>query len=59
MKIIDITEKLLPKIQNDRILNNHYCFNPSIAHYRDNIYLCVYRSINYNIDKKIIYLIII
>jgi hypothetical protein len=45
-KIIDFT----------RILNedsNSYCFNPSIAHWKDNLYLISYRIFLHNIDTEI------
>lgn len=48
MKVFDFTAHLKPKIKTS---NNYYCFNPGLAHYKEDLYVCVYRSIEYNLPK--------
>lgn len=47
MYIIDITKYI------DKEINNYYCFNNSLIHLRDDIYLMSYRIIYYKLDTKI------
>ena len=46
MWIIDITSQL------NLTMKNYYCFNPSIIHYKDNIYIVVYRIAHYDIPME-------
>ena len=46
MKQFDLTEQ----IKNGNKYNNFHVFNNSIVHYKDNIYIMVYRCIRYNIS---------
>ncbi len=49
MKIIDITDKLMYGIDQ----HNYYCFNGSLVHYKDNLYLFAFRSIKYKLQETL------
>lgn len=46
MRVLDITDQL-----TDGSFN-YWVFNPAIAHYRDDLYLCVYRSVKYDLRES-------
>jgi len=50
MDIIDITDIILSKIKKE---TNLYCFNPSITHYKNDIYLIVYRITKYDVQMEL------
>lgn len=46
MWIIDLTDQL------SKNQFNYYCFNPSLVHYRDDIYIMVYRVVKYDVPAS-------